>query len=75
MFFIDREVKGFICLRHHFLIILKIEIFRFLQDLAHSRFTQEFDQGLVFRQTSVDAEQRKAAILFVALGNQFLGIG
>src|SRR3546814_1494466 len=55
--FINYKIQLSIYLVHFPLLVLKIMVLRFLKYLFHTGFTQEFDQRLVFRQSTIDRKR------------------
>ena len=56
--FVDGKQQRLICLRHVALVVLKVEVLRFLKNHADSRFREVLDHGLVLGNTSVGPEER-----------------
>src|SRR3546814_2078639 len=72
--FINYKIQLSIYLVHFPLLVLKIMVLRFLKYLFHTGFTQEFDQRLVFRQSTMGTQQRKAAFFCIPFGDLLLGL-
>ena len=65
---------------HVLALLLHVEAFGLEQQRLHTLFREEFDEGVVLRQTVIGAEQLVSATLFLFFSGirfcqEFLGIG
>ena len=77
--FVDRKEQGLVGDVHVFRLLLHVEVFGLLQGHFHPFLAKELDEGPVFRQGPVGAQQRHTAFAFlitgIALCDLFAGIG
>ena len=60
---------------HLFVVVLHVEIFRFLQQLFDTLFTQVFDQRVVFGKSLESLQEHFPPVFLVPLGDQFPCLG
>ena len=64
---VDDEIKRLGCLRHLARVVLKVICLGFEQYVLHALETEELDEGAVFRQTFICAEQSESAFFGYSL--------
>ena len=74
LFLVDDEIQRVGDVRHLALVVLNVVVLHLLEQLLHTRFTEELDERTVFRIALESTEQQHSTLFFIAGGYESLGL-